>query len=283
MPDNYEYHKGLRKAFQIDGLSNVSASEEALAKLDDLYQEFAEKYPNSLTCRRIPLDDKEGEAFVKAAAEYVKSFIVKGIPSLFSDLKPLYRNTTKAHALQQLFEGYCEALAQSDSEIDPVLRSNPQCILWIHHYLAQHYDKMGETDLALKHVQKAMDHTPTVSEVLDVWSKILKHAGDFPGAFQAADQGRKLDLADRYLNCIAVKACFRAGWIEEADDLAALFTKDEEQISNLVEMQCLWYEIACGDAHFRKQNFGKVFQTLPLNVIIFVLGAEKIHRSDETF
>ena len=78
------------------------------------------------------------------------------------------------------------------------------------------------------------------------------------GAFAAANQGRKLDLADRYLNCIAVKACFRAGRIEEADELAALFTKDEEQIINLVEMQCLWYEIACGEAHCRKQNYGKV-------------------------
>jgi len=260
MPDNYEYHQGLRSSFGIDHAFDQSPSEETLRRLEEMYQEFAEKHPYSDTCRRIPLDFKEGDAFVEAAREYVKTFLLKGIPSLFSDLKPLYSNQEKALALQNLFEGLSETLEQSNGDADPVLKSNPQCMLWIHHYLAQHYDVMGDTELALKHVDAAIEHTPTVSEVYDVQSKILKHAGDLPGAFMAADLGRKLDLADRYLNSIAVKACFRAGRIEEADDLAALFTKDEDQLINLVEMQCLWYEISCGDAHFRKRNFGKALK-----------------------
>lgn len=83
-----------------------------------------------------------------------------------------------------------------------------------------------------------------------------------------------MDLADRYLNCIAVKAAFRAGLITKADELAALFTKDADQITSLVEMQCLWYEIACGNAHLQKRNFGKVqkrnFSYIHQNCITFI-------------
>lgn len=50
-----------------------------------------------------------------AADAYVRRFISRGIPSLFSDLKPLYADTTKAAALQELFEGYAAALRTTGS------------------------------------------------------------------------------------------------------------------------------------------------------------------------
>lgn len=42
---------------------------------------------------------------------------------------------------------------------------------------------------------------------------ILKHGGDLEAAARVADAARRLDLADRYLNCVAVKALFRAGHV----------------------------------------------------------------------
>lgn len=37
--------------------------------------------------------------------------------------------------------------------------------------------------------------------------------GDLEAAARVADAARRLDLADRYLNCLAVKALFRAGHV----------------------------------------------------------------------
>ena len=37
-----------------------------------------------------------------------------------------------------------------------------------------------------------------------------------------------------------------------------MFTKDGDQANNLHDMQCMWYEIECGRAHLRRQNYGKV-------------------------
>ena len=189
MPDNYEYHAGLRASFGLEIESENRLSEEDVRRLCTFYNEFSEKHPSSLTCKRIPLDYLEGDAFVDVAQEYVKGFFLRGIPSLFSDLKPLYSSAEKAKALQLLFEGYCERLTKADCDVDPDLKSNPQSVLWIHHVLAQHYDQMGDTEAALKHVHAALDHTPTVSEVHIVHSKVLKHAGDLPGEIRGCCNG----------------------------------------------------------------------------------------------
>lgn len=50
-----------------------------------------------------------------AADAYVRRFIDRGIPSLFSNLKPLYADPAKAQALQALFEGYAAALRKTGS------------------------------------------------------------------------------------------------------------------------------------------------------------------------
>ena len=61
----------------------------------------------------------------------------------------------------------------------------------------------------------------------------------------------------RFVNCQASKWQFRAGQIEQAEK-TAMFTKDGDQANNLHDMQCMWYEIECGQAHLHLQNYGKV-------------------------
>ena len=107
-------------------------------------------------------------------------------------------------------------------------------------------------------LDRCIQHTPTLLELYSAQCKILKHAGDPEGAAAAADKARSMDLADRYLNCQAAKWQFRAGQIEQAEKTAAMFTKDGDHANNLHDMQCMWYELECGQAHLQRQNYGKV-------------------------
>jgi peptide alpha-N-acetyltransferase len=46
--------------------------------------------------------------------------------------------------------------------------------VWCRHYLAQHYDHLGQHAKALELIQAALDHTPTVLELYMVQAKIYK-------------------------------------------------------------------------------------------------------------
>ncbi|PPD70635.1 hypothetical protein GOBAR_DD32484 [Gossypium barbadense] len=51
---------------------------------------------------RIPFDFLQGDKFRAAAVSYIKPLLTKGVPSLFSDLSPLYDHPGKADMLEQL-------------------------------------------------------------------------------------------------------------------------------------------------------------------------------------
>lgn len=57
-----------------------------------------------------------------AADAYVRRFLQKGIPSLFTDLKSLYADSAKAAALEQLFERLLAALS-ADKAFPPLVRT----------------------------------------------------------------------------------------------------------------------------------------------------------------
>jgi peptide alpha-N-acetyltransferase len=210
-----------------------------------------------------------GDEFVAAADTYVRRFIDRGIPSLFSDLKPLYADPAKAQALQTLFERYAAALRKtgsmpplshgaaassssskaangpsSSSSNGPSAANGSSSsssapaggdgednpLTWVLHYLSQHYDRLGDTQKALEASEAALGLAPKVIELLLARSKVLKHAGDTVGAAVAADAARRADLADRYTNSMAVKALFAAGHMELAEQTALLFTRDGDQV-----------------------------------------------------
>ena len=55
-----------------------------------------------------------------------------------------------------------------------VLESSPTTLLWVLHFLAQHFDLLGDSFKALEFINKAIEHTPTLLELLLVKAKILK-------------------------------------------------------------------------------------------------------------
>jgi len=116
-PENTEYYAGLLDAHALPRrAADRSAAQEAA--LDALYARLAVAYPRCSAVQRTLLDWKEGEAFLRAADSYARRFIQSGIPSLFTDLKPLYADDAKRTALEGLMLGYLEAL-QADGRLPP--------------------------------------------------------------------------------------------------------------------------------------------------------------------
>ncbi len=82
---------------------------------------------------------------------------------------------------------------------------------WVLLYLAQHLDRLGSTERALSLLGEAIAAAPAVVELHTARARVLKHAGDWVGSAEAAEAARQLDLSDRYLNSMAVRALFKVG------------------------------------------------------------------------
>ncbi|VFQ87375.1 unnamed protein product [Cuscuta campestris] len=217
--------------------------------------------------------DRLAALYESLAQQYHRSSAVKGVPSLFSDLSPLYDHPEKAEILEQLVLKLEHSVRTNGSYPGSEDKEPPSTLMWTLFYLAQHYDRRGEYDAALSKIDEAIEHTPTVIDLYLVKSRILKHAGDIPAAAALADEARCMDLADRYLNSECVKRMLQADQVAFAEKTAVLFTKDGDQHNNLYDMQCMWYEIASGESYLRQGDLGRALKKF--------LAVEK-HYSDIT-
>lgn len=276
-PENYAYHDGLIKSILSSDDETNEIKESSVEVLQRVYADLQATFPHGSAVFRRPLDFTSGPAFEDAVNKFVRRYIAKGIPSLFSELKPLYANAEKAAALDRIFSGIESSLSGTENvhpdaqgtashnpkntgPHSPRSPHSPQSLLWTRLYLAQHEDIMGNTEKAVALINHCIQHTPTLIEAYTIKSRILKHAGDLEGAAEAAETARTMDLADRYLNCTAVKALFRAGKIEDAERIVLLFSKDGEGTNALYEMQATWYEIASGRAYLAVHDYARALK-----------------------
>jgi hypothetical protein len=181
-----------------------------------------------------------GDEFRRLVKPYLVSGLQKGIPSLFSDVKSLYSDSWKQQVVEDIVEKMRESLATagvletrtteadgdhpsgstSSSSVEP-----PTTYLWTLFFLAQHHSFLSRPARALSLLSTALVHTPTLPELHTCKARVLKRVGDFLGAARCLDEARLLDGQDRFLNTKCAKYRFRAGLIEEANDLLGLFTK----------------------------------------------------------
>ncbi|XP_047316946.1 N-terminal acetyltransferase A complex auxiliary subunit NAA15-like [Impatiens glandulifera] len=258
-PDNYRYYEGLQKSVGLySENSQYQASE--VEQLESLYKSLERQYTRSSAVKRIPLDFLLGKKFRDAADSYVRPLLTKGVPSLFSDLSPLYDQPGKADILEQLMLELENSIRTTGGFPGRMENEPPSTLLWTLFYLAQHYDRRGQYDLALRKIDESIEHTPTVIDLYSVKSRILKHAGDLVAASALADEARCMDLADRYVNSECVKRMLQADQVTMAEKTAILFTKDGEQHNSLYDMQCMWYELASGDSYFRQKDLGRALK-----------------------
>ncbi|XP_010254211.1 PREDICTED: N-alpha-acetyltransferase 16, NatA auxiliary subunit-like isoform X1 [Nelumbo nucifera] len=258
-PDNYKYYEGLQKCLGLYSEHGLYSADD-IDKLDAFYKSLRQQYTWSSAVKRIPLDFLEGENFREAADNYIRPLLIKGVPSLFSDLCPLYDHPGKADILEKLILELEHSIRKTGTYPGRSEKEPPSTLMWILFLLAQHYDRRGQFDVALNKIDEAIDHTPTVIDLYSVKGRILKHAGDLVAAAALADEARSMDLADRFINSECVKRMLQADQVGLAEKTAVLFTKDGDQHNNLHDMQCMWYELASGESYYRQGDLGRALK-----------------------
>lgn len=256
-PENKRYFAGL---LSLLGITTETADQ---AQAVEVFRGLQADHPKSTAAKRLALIYASGDEFTTQATAYVKSALVKGVPSLFSDLKSLYQDSAKQAALEQIVETlrleWAPASSAPADGTDP-----PTSYPWALYYLAQHYSLTGDSARALHYIDSAIAHSSTLPELHMVRARVLKRAGDLLGASAAMTDARLLDGQDRFLNSKAAKYLLRTNDTVEGERIVGLFTKPDapSPTYDLNEMQALWYLAEEAEAFLRTGNLAMAFKRL---------------------
>ena len=116
--------------------------------------------------------------------------------------------------------------AESVLEKDDQIQQDPTVYLWLMYFISNHYLFIKDVDNALKYVNMAIEHTPTLIDLYTLKGKIYQVAGDRTRAAELFEEARILDQADRALNAIAAVYQVKAGQVQQGEDTIAIFFKD---------------------------------------------------------
>ena len=224
--------------------------------------ELKEIYPKSTAIEREELNFLHEDILIKIDP-YLKKRIKKGIPSIFSDIKSLLLEQPRGELILEYVKLNVESLKNHKSFIDISSKQpseqieQPQSLMWMLYLYSQLLDYYNYYDEALLAITEAIEHTPTVPDLYLFRGKIYKHQNLLEKASLSNQEGRCLDLGDRYLNNKAAKYLLRNNQIIETEEVMALFSKERANELNVHDMQSMWYEIELAEAHFRLENFEK--------------------------
>uniref|UniRef100_A0AAQ5XTU6 N-alpha-acetyltransferase 15, NatA auxiliary subunit a n=1 Tax=Amphiprion ocellaris TaxID=80972 RepID=A0AAQ5XTU6_AMPOC len=250
-PENWAYYQGLEKALKPGSIE----------ERQKIYEDSWVKFPKGLVPRRLPLSFLTGEKFRECLDSYLRMNFSKGCPPVFTTLKSLYTVKEKVTIIEELVVGYetclkgCRMFSENgeyDGKEEP-----PTTLLWVQYFLAQHFDFIGQPNVALEYINAAIDSTPTLIELFLIKAKIYKHAGNIKEAARWMDEAQALDTADRFINSKCAKYMLKAGLIKEAEEMCSKFTREgTSAVENLNEMQCMWFQTECALAYKAMNKFG---------------------------
>ncbi|KAF2842372.1 TPR-like protein [Patellaria atrata CBS 101060] len=261
-----DYYDGLENALGLDRLK-----EESINRLAELYESLAKKDERVDAPRRIPLDFLQGCSFRSAADSYLKPRLNKGIPSLFANVKALYKDTSKLQTIEELVNSYLEKSAMNGSaEGETKAGKSDKFEESVLYFLAQHYNYFLSRDLekATSFIDRALEKNPKSVDFNMTKARIFKNYGDTEKAAAAMNHARELDEKDRYINTKCAKYQLRNNQNDAALETMSKFTRNETTggaLGDLKEMQCLWYFIEDGEAFVRNEKYNlalKRFQTI---------------------
>ncbi|KAH6586115.1 hypothetical protein BASA50_009605 [Batrachochytrium salamandrivorans] len=259
-PDSLVYLEGYRKA---RGLGGDNADRAFIDRVLRMYRELGEKYPRSHVIQRLPLNFVSGDEFKAMASSYLIPLFQKGVPSLFVSLKDMISDPEKEQIIEQIVTEYRSSL-NTNQTFFPTdeAKEPPTALLWVVYFLAQFQDYKGNTLGALELIDEAIKHSPTVVELYMTKARIYKHGGDPALAMATMNYARLLDLQDRCINSKCTKYMLANNALKDAEDTISLFTKSEsaDPLQDLVEMQCMWFALASGEAHLRIGNHGRALK-----------------------
>jgi peptide alpha-N-acetyltransferase len=254
----------LQNIFKCNDINLENPSEDDVKKILEINKELLEKYPKSLILQRTPLKYLKGEEFNNEVKNYLKTYFIKCVPSLFTSMKDIYADPEKAKAIENSALEYLDQLEKNGKFDGDEQKQSPTTYLWVLIFLAKVFDSKKNYAKALEYINKAIEHTPTLVESYMFKARIYKHAGDLETAMNIMNYARELDLQDRFVNSKCVKYMLRNGNIDEAEKTAGLFTKADSPtpLDDLMEMQCIWYEYEKAMAYANKGDNGHALKLL---------------------
>ncbi len=247
---------------------------------------LASEFPRSMAIKRIHLTlfTPGCNQFKWAIDQYCRRHIIKGVPSLGSDLSSLYLAEKKILAgtssaitrytlatdpvdikshevysvLVDLVDAYTISLASNGTFPNDTTKHPPSALVWAWYLRCVLYEQAAEYGQAISLINKCIDHTPTAVDFYELKSRVLESGGDIQQAADVVNAGRDLDHQDRYINNLATKTLLRAGREEEATKCISLFARHEAPVEqNLYDMQCTWFELELADNLRRRGALGR--------------------------
>ena len=269
--ENRSYFAGLVAALQL--------SESQPDKLTEMYAEIASKFPRADAPRRIPLDFLKGEEFRKAADDYLRRMLTKGVPSTFSNIKTLYQDNEKQAAVEKLVLGYAEGHTPNNTTDEKAAKEKESFHGSVLYFLAQHYNYYTSRDIptALRYIDQLIEKEPKSVDYSMIKARILKNLGDTKGAAQMMDQARSFDERDRYINTKSAKYQLRNNDHTKALDTIGKFIKADATggpLGETIEMQYVWFLTEDGEAYLREKKLGLALKRFNTIYNIFDLWQE---------
>ncbi|CAH1399784.1 unnamed protein product [Nezara viridula] len=247
-PERITYYFWLFEALELE------TDEGKFETLNNLLKTL----PRARLPRRMILDYIHGDQFSVEVGIYLQREFRRGVPPLFVDIRPLYKDNKKAKIIETLVIDYKQCLIDNGCLVKEIQQlESPTTLLWIYYFLAQHYCYFKNYDEALSYIDLAICHTPTLPDLYMTKGKIYKKAGNHELASDWLMEARELDSSDRFINSKCAYYHFKANRIKIAEEVTSFFTVDCVNVTeSLSEMQCIWYLLEFALAYERLGMYG---------------------------